>query len=136
MVDWYAEGTILLDADGLCRRPAIRIAWDGTLSGVVGIQYEVRLTLDLSHVTRGRSDQLAAGAMLIISQGLIENTDYQVRGQYLPSSPREMLWSDWLDVTTPDVPAADIPAWVTVQVTEVMDYLADRQTELEQRIAT
>ena len=135
VIDWYAEGTTLLDADGFSRRPAIRIAWDGSLAGVVGIQYEVRLTIDLSHVTRGRSDQLEAGALLI-SQGLIENTDYQVRGQYLPSSPRDMLWSDWLDVTTPDVPAVDIPAWISAQVTEVMDYLNDQLTEVEQRIAT
>jgi hypothetical protein len=135
VIDWFAEGAVLYDADGLGRRPAIRIAWDGSLPGVVGVQYEVRLTFDLSHVTRGRTDQLTAGA-LIISQGLIENTAYQVRGQYLPSSPREMLWSDWLDVTTPDIPAADIPAWIGVQVTSVMDYLNDRLTEVEQRIAT
>jgi hypothetical protein len=47
-----------------------------------------------------------------------------------------MLWSDWLDVTTPDIPAVDIPAWIAVQVTSVMDYLNDRLTEVEQRIAT
>ena len=78
---------------------------------------------------------MEAGA-LIISQGLIAETAYQVRGQYLPSVPRDMLWSDWLDVTTPDIPAVDIPAWIIVQVTTVMDYLNDRLTEVEQRIAT
>ncbi|MET0721029.1 MAG: phage tail protein, partial [Tardiphaga sp.] len=135
VVDWFAEGTVLYDADGLGRRVAIRIAWDGSLPGVVGVQYEVRLTADLSHVTRGRTDQLQAGALLI-SQGLIELTAYQVRGQYLPSSPREMLWSDWLDVVTPELPAADIPAWIAVQVTSVMDYLNDRLAEVEQRLST
>jgi hypothetical protein len=135
VIDWYAEGTVLYDADGLGRRVAIRISWDGTLPGVVGIQYEVRLAADLSHVTRGRSDQLAAGALLI-SQGLIPLTTYQVRGQYLPSSPRDMLWSDWLTVTTPEEPVADIPAWIGVQVTSVMDALNDRLLEVEQRIST
>ena len=135
VVDWFAEGTILYDADGLGRRVAIRIAWDGTLPGVVGVQYEVRLKADLSSVTRGRTDQLAAGA-LIISQGMIPLTAYQVRGQYLPSSPRDMLWSDWLDVTTPDEPVADIPAWIAAQVTSVMDFLNDRVIEIEQRLAT
>ena len=135
VVDWFAEGTILYDADGLGRRAAIRIAWDGSLPGVVGIQYEVRLTADLSSVTRGRTDQLAAGA-LIISQGIIPLTSYQVRGQYLPSSPRDMLWSDWLDVITPEEPAADIPAWIATQVSTVMDYLSDRLLEVEQRFAT
>ena len=80
---------------------------------MVGIQYEVRLTADLSSVTRGRTDQLAVGA-LIISQGIIPQTAYQVRGQYLPIAPRDMLWSDWLDVTTPELPAVDIPAWIAV----------------------
>jgi hypothetical protein len=135
VIDWYAEGTVLYDADGLGRHAAIRIAWDGTLDGVVGVQYEVRLSADLSSVTRGRTDQLAAGA-LIISQGIIEQTAYQVRGQYLPSSPRDMLWSDWLDVVTPALPAVDIPAWIAVQVTTVMDYLNDRLEEIHQRLST
>jgi hypothetical protein len=135
VIDWYAEGTVLYDADGLGRHAAIRIAWDGTLPGVVGIQYEVRLSADLSHVTRGRTDQLAAGA-LIISQGIIPLTAYQVRGQYLPSAPREMLWSDWLPVVTPGLPAVDIPAWIAVQATTVIDYLNDRLAEVEQRLST
>jgi hypothetical protein len=134
VIDWFAEGTILYDADGLGRRVAIRIAWDGTQPGVVGVQYEVRLAADLSSVTRGRTDQLAVGALLI-SQGLIPLTAYQVRGQYLPSSPRNMLWSDWLDVTTPEEPVADIPAWITTQVTTVMDQLNDRLLEVEQRLS-
>jgi hypothetical protein len=135
VIDWFAEGTILYDADGLGRRVAIRISWDGSLPGVVGIQYEVRLAFDLSHVTRGRTDQLAAGALLI-SQGLIPQTAYQVRGQYLPSAPREMLWSDWLSVVTPEEPGADIPAWIAVQATSVIDYLSDRLAEVEQRLST
>jgi Putative phage tail protein len=134
VIDWYAEGTVLNDGSGIAGHAAIRIAWDGTLPGVVGIQYEVRLTVDLSSVTRGRTDQLAAGA-LIISQGILPQTAYQVRGQYLPNAPRDMLWSDWLDVTTPALPAVNIPAWIAVQVTDVMDYLNDRLLEVEQRLS-
>ena len=120
VLDWFTEGVVLHDNDGIGRRPAIRIVWDGSVLGVVGIQYEVRLASDLSNVTRGRTDQLTTGALLI-SQGIIENTAYEVRGQYLPSAPRRMLWSDWLPVTTPDVTAADIPAEIVDQVTTVMD---------------
>jgi hypothetical protein len=135
VIDWFAEGTVLYDADGLGRHPAIRITWDGTLPGIVGVQYEVRLAEDLSNVCRGRTDQMAVGA-LIITQGLIEQTGYQIRGQYIPSSPRDMLWSDWISVMTPALPAVDIPAWVTHQVTIVMDQIHDRLTEVEQRMAT
>jgi hypothetical protein len=102
IVDWFAEGAIINDASGIPRRPAIALSWDGDMPGVVGVQYEVRLTSDASDVTRGRTDQLAAGT-LRISQSLLPNTPYQARGQYLPSAPRDMLWSDWLDVTTPDI---------------------------------
>ena len=102
IVDWFAEGTIINDSAGNPRRPAIALSWDGDMPGVVGVQYQVRLTADSSEVTSGRTDQLAAGTLLI-SQSLLPNTAYQARGQYLPSAPRDMLWSDWLDVTTPDV---------------------------------
>lgn len=135
VVDWTATAWILYDSTALARRPAIRITWDNTLSGIVGVQYEVRLASDLSEVARGRTDQYDAGA-LVISQGLIPVTHYQVRMQYIPSSPRAMLWSDWIDVTTPAVAEADIPGEIRVQVTTVMDYLNDRLAEVEQRFAT
>lgn len=102
VIDWFAEPATIDDSGGSPRRPAIRLSWDGTLAGVVGIQFEVRLASNAAQVTRGRTDQLAAGALLI-SQSLLPDTDYQARGQYIPSAPRDMLWSDWLDVTTPDV---------------------------------
>lgn len=101
VIDWFAEGYTLMVA-GQPRRPAIRIAWDGDMMGVVGVQYEVRLDGETEVIARGRTDQLEAGS-LIISQSLVADTDYEVRGQYLPSAPRDMLWSDWLAVTTPDV---------------------------------
>ncbi len=117
VLDWFAEPATLYDADGIGRRPAIRLAWDGTVPGVVGVTYEVRLAADNSDVTKGRTDQLAAGA-IIVSQSLIPATAYQVRGQYLPSWPRDMLWSDWLDVTTPDVKLtmADLDASIVAAI--------------------
>jgi hypothetical protein len=135
VLDWFAEGVALLDADAVSRRPAIRIAWDPSLAAISGMQYEVRLAADLSHVTRGRTDQYTAGA-LIIAQGIIPVTNYEVRGQYIPSGPRDMLWSDWLPVTTPDVISESLPASIVTQVTSVMDYLNDRLAEVEQRLAT
>jgi hypothetical protein len=102
IIDWFAVGTIINDSNGSPRRPAIALSWDGDMPGVVGIQYEVRLKVDSSTVTGGRTDQLAAGTILI-SESLLPNTLYQARGQYLPMAPRDMLWSDWLDVTTPNV---------------------------------
>lgn len=106
IVDWYAEPYVIKDNEGYERRPAIRLSWDGDMPGVIGVLYEVRFydTVEEQYeiVTRGRSDQLDAGA-IIISHNLLPNTHYGVRGQYIPSAPRDMLWSDWLAVTTHNV---------------------------------
>lgn len=137
IVDWFVEGVVLKDAAGNDRRPAIRMTWDGTMSAVTGVQYEVRLKSDASDVTRGRTDQLAAGA-LIISQSLLPNTQYQVRGQYLPNYPRDMLWSDWLDVTTPDtrLTALDFdPAALTAAVSNQFQVGDDKVSAIVQIVA-
>lgn len=106
IIDWYAEPYVIKDNEGYERRPAIRLSWDGDMPGVIGMLYEVRFfdstESEYVIVTRGRSDELAAGA-IIISHNLLPNTLYGVRGQYIPSAPRDMLWSDWLAVTTLDV---------------------------------
>lgn len=135
VVDWFAEPYVLISA-GQPRRAAIRLTWDGTLPGIVGVQYEVKLVEDGTIVARGRTDQYAAGA-LIISQNLIPGTDYEVRGQYIPSSPRDMLWSSWIAVTTPavDITIQDFDAALIYQVTQVQDYLYDQLQAATQLIA-
>lgn len=127
IVDWFADAAILKDSDGFSRRPAIRLSWYGQMPGVIGIQYEVRLASDNSHVTRGRSDQLSAGSLLI-SQSLLPDTEYEVRGQYIPSSPRDMLWSDWISVRTLRILLSllDFDAAVVKQVTDITDYMSDK----------
>jgi hypothetical protein len=137
VVDWAVEGVVLKDAAGNDRRPAIRMTWDGDMPGVVGIQYEVRLKSDASDVTRGRTDQLAAAA-IIVTQSILPNTQYQARGQYLPSTPRDMLWSDWLDVTTPDtrLTALDFdPEALTAAVSNQFQVGDDKVRALVQLVA-
>lgn len=133
IIDWYAEPAVIKDSDGINRRPAIRLSWDGEMPGVIGVQYEARLKSDGSDVARGRTDQLEAGALLI-SQGLLPATQYQTRGRYIPSSPRETLWSDWLDVTTPDVRASliDFNESLRKQLTSLLD---DEFAVRDERIA-
>jgi hypothetical protein len=136
VVDWFVEPYTLLSA-GQPRRPAIRLSWDGSMAGVDGVQYEVRLAEDGTVVTRGRTDQLAVGS-IIVSQSLIPDTDYEARGQYIPSWPRDMLWSDWLPVTTPavSVTIADFDAALLYNVTTLQDAFNDRLAEVEQKFAT
>jgi len=105
IVDWFVEAAVMKDNEGFERRPAIRIGWDGSLPGVTGISYEAR-TYDSQVggyvvVANGLSPPgaFAVGAMLI-QQSILPSTTYQVRMQYVPSAPRDMIWSDWRPVTT------------------------------------
>jgi putative tail protein len=136
IVDWNVVGAIIYDADRIGRRAGLDLTWDGTLPGIAGVQYEVRNAGDHVVIGRGRTDQLAAGSLLI-SQSLIPNTAYQVRGQYLPSAPRDMLWSDWLDVTTPDVRLTliEFDEALHAQVTSIQDSLNDKIDALTQLIS-
>lgn len=137
IVDWSVAPATLTDADGISRRPAIAMSWDGNMPGVVGVQYQVRKASDQTIVTGGRTDQLAAGT-IIISQSLLPDFAYEVQGQYLPSSPRDMLWSDWLPVTTPNVliTAADLDASIVYQYTTVIDQVQAQVDDLNQRMST
>lgn len=123
VVSWFAQGAIINDSAGSPRRPAIQLSWDGSLAGIRGVQWEVRLTSSAVVVTRDRTDQYSAGAALI-SQSLLPNTAYQARGQYIPTAPRDMLWSDWLDVTTPDVrlSLADFADEVAAQISSIESF--------------
>lgn len=110
IIDWFAEPSTIKDDAGLDRRPAILLTWDNTagrLVDVVGIEFQVRLAADLSTVYGGRTDQPETGS-LKISQGLLPDTFYGVRGRYLPGGDRPTLWSDWLPVRTPNIRIADV----------------------------
>ena len=138
IVDWYVAAATILDATGVSRRPAIELHWDGDQVNVSGVQFEIRLEATGEVVYRGRTDNLEAGSILI-SQNLLPDTDYEARGQYIPTWPRDMLWSDWLPVTTPDVrmSIADFEAAVAQRIdtefAEINSRLAEYQ-ELVDRI--
>ena len=105
--------------------------------GIAAVQFEVRLAADGSHVTRGRTDRPSAGN-LIITQSILPDTDYQVRGQFVPSTPRDMLWSAWLDVTTPDVrfSLSDFDDALTEMITSLESQDNDQIIETLNRIAS
>lgn len=134
IVDWFAEPAIIYDQDGLSRRPAIRLAWDGSVvADIAAVQYEVRNDFDAKDVIyRGRTEMVGAGSVRI-SQNLIPDEDYEVRGRYIPANPRDTLWSGWLKVTTPDVRIGerDITQSLLYNLTELLDTLDDRLLRLE-----
>lgn len=114
IVDWAAFPDSVQDNDGVNRRAAIRVTWDNTegrLDDVVGVEFEVRLAGSSDVVYRGRTDQPDAGSLLI-SQGILPLTRYEVRGKFIPGGDRETLWSGWLLVLTLDIRITDITAYL------------------------
>lgn len=95
---------VVQDSNGNNRRCAIELFWDGSLSGVDFVDYEVRLASNLSYVDTGRAIDFSRGSILIAPGTLLPNTGYQVRGcygTYDGNSPFE--WSAWIAVTTLDI---------------------------------
>ncbi len=125
IVDWFAEPATIKDAAGDDRRPAIRLTWDNTdgrLDDVIGIEYEVRLQASLEKISEGRTDQPQVGSMLI-SQGLLPNESYVVRGRYIPGGDRPVLWSGFIPVITPNVLLSDKDVFVDVDLSGVEEAL-------------
>ncbi|WP_375569686.1 phage tail protein [Seohaeicola saemankumensis] len=97
---WSVAASTLKDALGLDRRPAITLSWVGSAAlDALFVRYEIRLKATTQVVASGLADR-AAGSVLV-SEGLLPNTDYEVRGRYVLDRPTD--WSSWLDVTTPGV---------------------------------
>lgn len=139
IVDWFAEPATIKDAAGDDRRPAIRLTWDnsdGRLDDVIGIEYEVRLQATLEKVSEGRTDQPQVGSMLI-SQSLLPNESYVVRGRYIPGGDRPVLWSGFIPVTTPNVLLSDKDVFVDVDLSGVdqqLSWLYDNARSAKDRI--
>jgi hypothetical protein len=97
---WSVAASTLKDALGLDRRPAITLSWVGSAAlDALFVRYEIRLKATAQVVATGLADR-AAGSVLI-SEGLLPEADYEVRGRYILDRPTE--WSSWLSVTTPGI---------------------------------
>ncbi len=97
---WSVAASTLKDALGLDRRPAITLSWVGSAAlDALLIRYEIRLKATTQVVAAGLADR-AAGSVLV-SEGLLPNSGYEVRGRYVLDRPTD--WSSWLDVTTPAI---------------------------------
>lgn len=103
IVGWDAD-PVTVTGDGGRAKPGIRLSWDGTdLDDVEGVEYRVRLLGETTNlVTFGFVPQPEAGAV-DITANLNSATAYQASGRFKPFSGRDVSWSSWVNVTTPDV---------------------------------
>lgn len=123
IVDW-AVAPVTIDGDNGHQQAAIRMSWNtGDLDDVSGVLFEVRLHSDETVVLAGQTLRWDAGAV-DISENILPNTQYDVRGKYLPASTRDTTWSDWLTITTDDVLVSEVDlAPGAVSITKIADDL-------------
>lgn len=120
IVDWSATGEIIEGDDGSLI-PSIKLNWDGTQLDVDLVMWEVRKKSTGEVFHQGNTSNVEAGTTWI-TQSLVRNTEYEVRGRYHSLSGRRQLWSNqqldsdgevveglWITVTTPDIPIVNVP---------------------------
>lgn len=136
VVDWNVEGAVIYGQDGLSVRPAIHLTWDGDIPGITGIRWRVRLASDQSLVTADYFNQPDIDD-INITQSLMVLTNYEVSIQYIPTAPRDMTWSEWRPVSTPDAKlgAADIANYIVNKITtgfsELLGVIKDASDTLD-----
>lgn len=118
VLGFAASGTSIPDAAGTDRRPAISATWTAAQPDVTGIMWEVRIQATGVVVARGSTQDVESGGVLI-SEGLIASTAYEVRAQ--PVLGWDTAWTSWIPVTTPAtlITSPDIADFAVTQQIQV-----------------
>lgn len=106
MTGWVVSPYILFDGAAEGRRPGIEIGYTGGLPDVRAVRVQVRSVGVADPFFDGEFPydvSIVSPSNYVVTAAILPNEDYEVRGMFLPFSGRETLWSDWLNVTTPDV---------------------------------
>lgn len=112
MAGWQVFPATINDNSGTGKRPTIRVTFDGNQDDVRAVRIQVR-TDDASEdiVFDGEvpyGEITGTEKSVILNATLIQETDYEARGRFIPYSARPTEWSEWLAVTTPAVPEVDL----------------------------
>lgn len=117
---WAFTAITLKDAGNADRRPALKLTWSGVDDDEVeGVAYEVRLQASGAAVADGVVLTGASG-QVVVSAGILPQTQYEARLRLVPSGSRRADWTAWASATTGDVRLAegDIPASVNQAVVD------------------
>jgi len=114
--------------------PMIRVAWsqpiDPTVSGAI-IEWRLKdqpATVFDRAVTVDRTVSLLA-------EGIVSQTDYQVRHKLVTDPPRVTAWSAWKEVTTLDAPVNDISVGLGQVQNDIHGTLTGIRSDLDDYIA-
>ncbi|PKP85815.1 MAG: hypothetical protein CVT80_00260 [Alphaproteobacteria bacterium HGW-Alphaproteobacteria-2] len=99
--DLAVSAIAIEDATGAPRRPGIEVTWDGDEPDADGIGWELRLAGAAFPALTGSTQDVASGR-LVIAEGLLPATAYELRGTLLVPH-REAEWTAWAPVTTLDL---------------------------------
>lgn len=98
-LDGFAVAAVAIeDETGLPRRPGIEITWDGDEPDADGVRWEMRLTATIDAALSGSTQDAAAGR-LVIAQGVLPATAYELRAALIVPH-RDIEWTSWAPVTT------------------------------------
>lgn len=93
---------IIKDGSSADRRAALLMQWNTGVEDIAGIMFEVRVKATGERVSAAETRDFAAGEFPI-ETGVVSNSEYEVRAQYIPGVSRAVDWTSWVSVTTPDV---------------------------------
>lgn len=111
MTGWEAHPYTIDDGNGTPRRPAIEVRYPGSHDDVRAVRIQARVKATAAMVFDGEAPYgpPAAGQKShVLSAQFVPNVEHQARGILVPYSGRATEWSEWLDVTTPNVGLTDV----------------------------
>lgn len=145
---WQVFPAIIKDETGRDRRPSIEVRFDGALTDIDRVRVQVRIEGTSSLIWDNTVVYPATPtttAAIILNGDFPPNVACQVRGRFIPYTDRDTEWTDWLDVTTPNVklvPNVDFDPYDGVTGFENLDddllgyqdWLGSGRREIERRL--
>lgn len=132
MTGWSAAAGTYTDSGSTARRLCLNVQFAGTLANVRAVRIQVREGWGSKNTIFDTGEQFYDRAdadpvtRRISWPGILPNSTYEVRGQFIASDPRQDgTWSSWISVTTADLRTAlaDLSAelqafkeWASVQI--------------------
>lgn len=92
--NWSVSTEFLLDANGNGTTLGIRINYDGNVTGVDHLIYQVRRRDTQEIILEGMNLDISSGTRLLTKDFQLD-TEYEARSKYVPTTNRETLWTAW-----------------------------------------
>ncbi|RKD61563.1 phage tail protein [Rhizobium sp. WW_1] len=126
MEGWTVQPATITDANGVPRRPAIKIGCAADLQDTMAVWVQVRTKATGIVVFDSSSTAYAPPySWLLSGDWCLPAETYETRGRYLPYSRRATEWSAWIDVTTPDTRLSfvDLAADIIASLQTLQDWI-------------